>query len=121
MSARKRLRNNCVLRTKLISDIETWPKNVVISYSCNVYLSVSMMSIVSSFYSKKQLSTQHKQTYITHKVVASVLVLCCGSIFLYAPAITIHIPSGITQLKKWCCCPSSLCFCGFFFLRMLFS
>jgi small-conductance mechanosensitive channel len=59
-----------------------------------------MMSIVSSFYSKKQVSTQHKQTYITHKVVASVLVLCCGSIFLYAPAITIHIPSGITRLKK---------------------
>jgi small-conductance mechanosensitive channel len=58
-----------------------------------------MMSIVSSFYSKKQLSTQHKQTYITHKVVASVLVLWCGSIFLYAPAITIHIPC-ITKLQK---------------------
>jgi hypothetical protein len=45
-----------------------------------------MMSIVSSFYSKKQVSTQHKQTYITHKVVASVLALCCGSVFLYTLA-----------------------------------
>jgi len=33
-----------ILRTKLIPDTETWPKNVVISYRCNVPLSIGMMS-----------------------------------------------------------------------------